>query len=465
MKELRKLPYVIVKNDKLPGYSFVSKSELSELVALETLALPVSSSVPVYVNPSDIVDVKKTIVSLAIRANDADPDLSIKSLICRTLGGQVACKLGYTIKTHKHQGEIKPRSLHLARNPLTHGLSAWICWKLRASLMSLTHMVWDCFQFKRAVEHLHVPAGARLCALDLKDFFLSGSANQLADYASLAIAPPHRQLVREAITTVLTHQYVQSSTANCLHRCVVGAGMGLKHSADIANLAFYYAVEKPCFDAGPQDLASRGVLSYSRYHDDVLLVCTDRIAMLNFVADLKSQCDIFKIVCREVSHQQLQHLDLTIRIEDGTVVVAPTLDKIPIPLAPDSAHPPHIHRGWPCAVYQRIAKLSGSCPISLGKLIADDRAAGADHFTIQQLRPPHSRMAAAVRHVPEQELIPIVLRYHPAFRGALARTLKQVPPPPSLNFRLVPSWTNALPSLSTHTHLARQNLPDATITG
>ena len=60
MKELRKFPYVIAKDDKLLGYSFVPKSEL---VALEFLALPVSSYVPAYVNSVDIVDVKKTIVS------------------------------------------------------------------------------------------------------------------------------------------------------------------------------------------------------------------------------------------------------------------------------------------------------------------------------------------------------------------------------------------------------------------
>ena len=165
------------------------------------------------------------------------------------------------------------------------------------------------------------------------------------------------------------------------------------------------------------------------------------------------------MLVREVSRSQLQHLDLEVSIADASVGVSPALAKIPIPLSPSSAHPPHIHGAWPSAVFQRISKLSDNSSIALSKLKANYRTAGADAFTMQRLR---HLVPRSIAPTVELELVPIVLRYHPAFRGPVAHALKQLPLPASMPFKMVPSWTNALPSLQTH--IARHNEP-ATITG
>ena len=437
-----RLPFVIIRNDKLAGYSFV---HIADLPALERLALPLSKYIPAYFSDHEVVALRKHVVSIANRAQQLDPDLTIASPSCKTLNGEVSTCLGYTLKTHKDQGDIGPRSLHLARQPLCHGLSAWVVWNLEPPLRALPHMVWDSFEFRRAIHHIRAPEGSRIVAADLKDFFLSGTAAQLADDATLGLPQDRRQLVREAILLLLNNQYVQSKTATHYHRCICGAGMGLKHSSHIANLAFNNAVERRLFRDKP--LATSGVLSHTRYHDDVLMLMESRQSMLDFMAAMQQHSQYFRILVREVSSHALQHLDLVVALSDGRVEITPSLAKIPIPLSPMSAHPPHIHCGWPTAVYHRVAALSDHAPEALAKLRSNYRAAGADAYTMQQLRPSRP----APRHpTVELELLPLTLRYHPAFRRPVLRAIRQLPPPPTMLYRLVASWSNALPSLATH---------------
>ena len=45
--------------------------------------------------------------------------------------------------------------------------------------------------------------------------------------------------------------------------------------------------------------------------------------------------------------------------------------------------------------------------------------------------------------------VPVILRYHPVVRSALARTMKASPPPSSLGIHIFPAFRNAMPSLNT----------------
>ena len=361
------------------------------------------------------------------------------SLICRTLtAGQATTQLGYTIKNHKDQGSIVPRSLHLARNPMLHGLSAWITWKMDPELKGLSHIMKDSFAFRRSVHNLAVPLGAKMVAIDLKDFFLSGSPSELARDSTSGSDDP---LLREAALIVLEHQYVQSATGDYLHQCVGGSGMGLGHSAHIANLAFYHAVEVPFFAALPSD---NGILSYTRYHDDILVILADREKALAFYEQFRSRSAYFRMLVRDISMSTIKHLDLTLSISGGRVRVEPSLDKIPIPLSPTSAHPPSIHAAWPASVCNRIAGLSSQPEKSICKLQYNYRVAGADPSIMHRLQ---------LRKFPSKsiqrlsgDLSPMVLRYHPLFRAAVSRAIMAVPPPSALRLQILTSWTNALPS-------------------
>ena len=97
----------------MPGYSFV---HISEIAALESAALPADKYNPIMLSEKKIHEIKSFVGSLAKRIQSADSEHAVASLICRTIsGGQIDTKLGYTVKTHKDQGEVMPRSLRLSR--------------------------------------------------------------------------------------------------------------------------------------------------------------------------------------------------------------------------------------------------------------------------------------------------------------------------------------------------------------
>ena len=121
--------------------------------------------------------------------------------------------------------------------------------------------------------------------------------------------------------------------------------MGLKHSASIASLAFYNAVEAPLFQRRP--LRSNGIISYTRFHDDILMIVATRQQALDFVLDFRQNSAYFTVEVRDVSQFFIQHLDLNVSVVDEAIKVGPTLEKVPIPLFPSSADPFHIHKGWP----------------------------------------------------------------------------------------------------------------------
>ena len=184
LKQLRKLPYIAVKNDKLPGFSFIHQDEITHL---EQLALPESKYVPIFASQINVPELQQRVGSLAKRIQMREPNHQVSPMICRSLSGAIACQLGYTIKTHKAVNDVVPRTLHLARFPMLHGVSAWIVWKLDRYIRGLPHLMRDSVQFKRAVHGLSLPSTAKLIAIDLKDLFLSGPG-ALKDVQAIAAA-------------------------------------------------------------------------------------------------------------------------------------------------------------------------------------------------------------------------------------------------------------------------------------
>eukprot|EP00973_Karenia_brevis_P085920 11916898-Karenia_brevis.AAC.1 len=67
---------------------------------------------------------------------------------------------------------------------------------------------------------------------------MSGSAQQLTDDAVKIIDDLKlRKLARDVIWWLLDHQYVVNPLDGSLHKVVLGSGMGLRHSGELADAA------------------------------------------------------------------------------------------------------------------------------------------------------------------------------------------------------------------------------------
>ena len=89
--------------------------------------------------------------------------------------------------------------------------------------------------------------------IDLKEFFLSGSDEQLCRDVPKSLSSPSLSqdtlnAFEYALGFLLRSQYVKnyntSSHQMVYHRCMVGTGMGLVQSSEVADAAFFVKVEQ-----------------------------------------------------------------------------------------------------------------------------------------------------------------------------------------------------------------------------
>lgn len=287
------------------------------------------------------------------------------------------CKLSCTIKTHKEAGEVVARPLQASMNHVLSGLSAWVDMVLSSVLARKVFICKSSLQVIIVLDRVPVPADACIGKLDIKDFFLNGEQDFLAESCfrivkseleSGHIFPGIEEdqvfspvLFREALKYVLYPQYVDYGSDHSMARVALGSGMGSKHSPAVSSCTFLSLVERHvCTNANP------GLLIYLRYHDDMLLVTSSRQIfeeVCGRVCELASPCYVIKV--EEISEQSVCMLDMQIfkgrRFEnsgklDFCPYVKPTARHIP--LGGESSHSAGIHMSWPVAEIKRMWALS-----------------------------------------------------------------------------------------------------------
>ena len=111
--------------------------------------------------------------------------------------------------------------------------------------------------------------------MDWKDFFMTGSAELVTHHSSLLVPLKFRKVFRSVLMYLLSNQLVTSSVfPNDFWKVVVGSGMGLRCSSELADAAFFRACEV-CGVALLSNAAREtyGIMSYTRYRDNLLFVC------------------------------------------------------------------------------------------------------------------------------------------------------------------------------------------------
>ena len=80
--------------------------------------------------------------------------------------------------------------------------------------------------------------------MDLKAFFLTGSAEFLTHHSSLLVPLRFRKVFRSVLMFPLNNKLVTSSVfPNEFWKVVVGSGMGFRCSSEMADVAFLHACE------------------------------------------------------------------------------------------------------------------------------------------------------------------------------------------------------------------------------
>ena len=199
---------------------------------------------PVAMQCINFQSTRQLFVGLAKRIEREEEAPGLCRILCKPMDRVFPSLLGYTIKTHKSAGEVVPRPLHKAIQPALEGFSTWLVMKLKPVLHLLCHVIHDSHEFKRRVHNAAFPAGSRMATVDVKDFYLSGSAAEVSRDVSSLFQGGLASLIQEAIFNLLDNQFIYASLLQSFYRCFHGTGMGLKHSGHCANLAFYVAVER-----------------------------------------------------------------------------------------------------------------------------------------------------------------------------------------------------------------------------
>ena len=285
----------------------------------------------------------------------------------RRRGARITSSLGVTIKSHKPQGQVKCRNLHRSRDFAFEGLTAWIDYVLKPILLSMPHMLANSEAFVKAVGGVKLSGNSVLVRIDVEEFFMSGSVEQLLNSTSNLVPHNVKGVYMTALRFLLSHQYVVSDLLpDEVHRVILGTGMGMRHSGSVADASFYHQAEarfiynKRGVWAIDYDFLKRwGVSHYFRFKDDLFLVADSEMQAWDFFAYLQKHSEHFTLKMEEVSSSQVTMLDVDVFVVEGHVHVKPHFKKTSLmrPLESASAHALGVHH-WPLARLKALSQLS-----------------------------------------------------------------------------------------------------------
>ena len=136
----------------------------------------------------------------------------------------------------------------------------------------LSHLLRDSDDLVRKLRGIPLPDTCRFIKYDIKEFYMTGSHGLLIDESAKLVPIDDRSNYRMMAGAMLSSQYICSNMLpNRVFRAVVGSGMGMLPSSDIADATFYSMVEKP-FILKTSTRRDYRILFYARFKDDGLII-------------------------------------------------------------------------------------------------------------------------------------------------------------------------------------------------
>jgi hypothetical protein len=289
--------------------------------------------------------------------------IGLSNLLNKSLRhGSITCSMQINVKTHK--SPIGYRPIHAATSFGYEGLSRWVAMALTIELKPCHHLLRDSMDLKTQLEGRVFPY-LTMYRLDVKDFFLSGTPEILAEAATRYIEPQTKRImVRRALVFLLERQLVTVPSGNdevTTLKVKYGTGMGMQHSSETADLALYNLMERSVL-RNQSLLQLNGIMGYFRFRDDILILGSNRPGARAFVQYLKNYSGCYQLEVEQVSQKVVQMLDLRLTNNKGTistsVAIKPTA--MGMPLSSESIHPLSVHESWTRAYVHRIIRLTSN---------------------------------------------------------------------------------------------------------
>lgn len=356
---LKSSTFTVHKNDKEAGYTLTT---LEDDRAIDTCILEKPEYEEVSEHDINFDTVAKSYCRLA---HDIEKwaGTPIARDILRSLsfpGHSVRARLTKTCKTHKPQGAIVFRNIHAAGRYAFCGLAKWLSGHLQRRLKDFPHIVKDT---KAAVDRLkavNVVASDLICTVDVREFYMSGSINELiSDVLVWFTDPVLKSLIERSLWILLGNQYVHSPHfLDRLWKVIRGSGMGLPHSGEVADLALLTRMERWALThASVHDISA-----YLRFRDDIIIIGKSAHSLGLFVRGLRSRSAYFVLEVDKFGREGVGWLEICISIRPRRLEIRPKFKDttLSVPLLWSSAHPRHVHLSWPRARLQYLKQLCSS---------------------------------------------------------------------------------------------------------
>ena len=351
--------YHAAPNDKGGGYSL---RLIEDQRAVHIEVLQKSMYIRTFFG---LVSIFAQLKKLAYRVGKSHDNEMLTTVILRPWNeGRLDGNLQFLCKSQKPSGDVSDRTVHACPGYPLAGIGKWLSWRIRQTfaeqpLALVGHLVKNAQEVVDRISQLTPVADHYWIRMDLKDFHLTGDCDTLT---SLAWRHEGDELVRDVTRFLLTHQYLTSRHADYTYQVVEGVGQGLPPAGDLADLAFFNAVERH-FVACEETRRLHGVAAYFRFRDDILMVASRREGTAAIVNGMFDRQSCFKIVVEEVSRQNtIEFLNIQIEKTPTAYITRPWRKEgsADIILGTDSAHPTAVHNSWPRALAKTLVNLANT---------------------------------------------------------------------------------------------------------
>ena len=277
-------------------------------------------------------------------------------------GASLVADLNLTCKTHKPSGQVGHRNIHANPCYSFKGLGLWLARELRAHTHECQHLLRDTQDFCQKISRVQAKPEHRLLRLDIKDFFMSGSAGNIIGSLkdTLPNDTPRSNTILEVLDLLLEAQFIETKIIpREIYIVEKGTGMGLPHSGDVADTSFYSLAE----ESWVHNLATRtkcSIVAYWRFKDDIFFILENWHSFRTFLRKFMADAQFFKIEVEGISKYRCTFLDVEVAKQGTKYICVPYIkaSNVGVPLGLDSAHPWHTHRSWPSAYLRRLESIS-----------------------------------------------------------------------------------------------------------
>ena len=157
---------------------------------------------------------------------------------------------------------VTARDIHASPAYSFASIAAWVRYTLQQNLEE--HAPWlikDSFGLKKRLMQLRSCNGEAYARMDIKDFFLSGSKEELIEDALDNMDEETRPVMKRCLNFLLEEQWVRDAHGHdgSLCKATSGTGMGLLHSGELSDWIIRNNVE---YDL-PSLLQAQGMASTS----------------------------------------------------------------------------------------------------------------------------------------------------------------------------------------------------------